>query len=518
MDVFEHRDGAGRRSGAFGMVLSNNRGNQEQSITNQGEAYHTSTPKFLEQIEESKHKETKEPSMEILKKNTDVSEHEQMQDILSIEDSSDEGWQEASFRGKSNHVGRKSRSRLPALTKLVLNSSQSHAAYKPKAISPSSKSNSNGILWKTSTDSEASSEQYFKAFGTSRLTSVASKLVTYKEVAISPPGTVLKPFTRQNIEEKETSDRNLEESLKDESKKEAHLNEEVAGDMEEKRPNSSDEVQESSDGNEKETCPSETVAHDIEGTLSNSSDEFHELSDSKKMVRTSSRLSASAPPFNPVSLLSMTHPYSSSAALHPRQHLEIPSAESIDVRVPRGPRSFVYYRTGHSFRRKSGYASRGGNSSNVNSPSQSIMNPNAAEFVPANEQASFGEEKASQSAENASFKQQESTDALKNEAFNTQEKAQAGKLEESKSLQKTEFVRQILLNLFVKSFQHNLISSSAPAKSEHKKSKEVQFQPGQVNSSKKEDAEGFTIVSKRRRSKQFPTAVHGLYAQQSICT
>lgn len=521
------------------LMKSNTRGNQEQSIANQeqsnanqeqsiaiqGDAYRTSTPQYHEQIEKlSKHKEPKEPPMEILKKNAGVSEHEQIQDIVSIEESSDEGWQEASFRGKSNHVRRKSR--LPALSKLVLNDSEPHTGNKPKAMSPSFKSNSNGKLWRTSTDYEAGSEQYIKAFGTSRLTSVASKLVTYKEVAISPPGTVLKPFAPQNLEEKETSDENLEESPKDESEKETHLNEEVAGDIEEKHSSSSDEVQEFSDGSEKDTRPGEIVARDIEGKPSNSSDEFHEISDSKKMVRTSSRLSASAPPFNPVSLLSMSHPYSSVAALHPHQHFEIPSTESIDVRVPRGPRSSVYFRTGHSFRRKSGYASHSGNSLNVNSTSQSIMNPNAAEFVPANEKASLGEEKAAQCAENASVNQQESADALKNGTFNTQEKAQAGKLEESKSFQKTELVRQILLNLFVKSFQHSLISSSAPAKSEHKKSKEVrcqssnnaQFQPGRVNSSKKEDAEGFTIVSKRRRSKQFPTAVHGLYAQQSICT
>ncbi|KAL0915483.1 hypothetical protein M5K25_015904 [Dendrobium thyrsiflorum] len=553
-------------------IKSNNKPNQEQSVTNPDDGCHMSNLKNHDQIEASRHEEKPtEPHFGICKEGTEIP-------MVSKEESSDEGWQEASFRGKSNHMRRKSDSRRPAIFKLVANNSGSYSTVsvgsKTRTIAPNSKFifdgassstdvSSVGKLWNASSsvgeeankpqpailDVEAISEHHLKASGTSRLSAVASRFVSYKEVAMSPPGTLLKPVAEQTVQvkdksndphvqnkgvekikdENETCKEDLEESPTDESDKEAHSNEAVEADMEEKPSSSSDEVQ--------------------------------EFSDSKKAVTSRSRLSASAPPFNPGSLLSMSHPYNSVAvdgiynarnvqksAAH--ELLEIPSAESVDLRVSRGPRSTIYYRTGHSFRRKARYASFNNGFSNRNSTSQSIMNPNAAEFVPAKgcrqevEKSAVDCEEA-QTPENASFKQQEFTNIARNETSDILYSQEERKVEkpdklvisngngrnDTKSLQKIELGRQILLNLFVKSFQHSLISSSETevtsdlAKNKHSKaqlsqsSNSVQFKTGRTNNSKKEDADGFTIVSKRRSGKhQFPSEVNGLYAQQSICT
>ncbi|PKU63385.1 Clustered mitochondria protein [Dendrobium catenatum] len=549
---------------------SNNKPNQEQSVTNPDDGCLISNPKNHEQIEASRQEEKpKEPHFGI-KEGTEIL-------LVSKEESSDEGWQEASFRGKSNQMRWKSDSRRPAISKLVANNSGSYSTVsvgsKTRTISPNSKfifdgaSSSTdvpsvGKLWNSSSsvgeeankpqpaipDIEAISEHHLKASGTSRLCAVASRFVSYKEVAMSPPGTVLKPVAEQTVQVKDKSNdphvqnkgvekikdenetcEDLEESPSDESDKEAHSNEAVEADREEKPSTSSDEVQ--------------------------------EFSDSKKEMTSRSSLSASAPPFNPGSLLSMSHPYNSVAvdgiynardfqksAAH--ELLEIPSAESVDLRVSRGPRSTIYYRTVHSFRRKARYASSNNGFSNRNSNSQSIMNPNAAEFVPAKgwrqeveKSAVVGEE--AQTPKNASFKQQEFTNVSRNgtsDILYSQEERKVEKPDklvisngngrnDTKSLQKTELGRQILLNLVVKSFQHSLISSSETevtsglAKNKHSKaqlsqsSNSVQFKTGRTNNSKKQDAEGFTIVSKRRSAKhQFPSEVNGLYAQQSICT
>ncbi|XP_020595309.1 protein TSS-like [Phalaenopsis equestris] len=548
---------------------SNSKPNQEQPVSNPDDGCHMSNLINPDQIETSRHEEKpKEPQFIVLKEDTEIP-------LVSAEESSDEGWQEASFRGKSNHMRQKFGSRRPGLSKLAANNSESYSTvsvgYKMRTVLPNSKSfngasstdvSSVGKLWNASSsvgeesnkvqlaspDVEASTE-HLKASGTSRFAAVASKFASYKEVAVSPPGTVLKPAAGHSIQVKDGSNDSLEQ------------NKFVEKIMDENRTCQEGLEESPSDYSEKEDHSNEVVEVDLDEKPSTSSDEVMEFSDSKKAVPSRSRLSASAPPFNPCSLLSMSHPYNSNAVSGiynaknvqksvPRQFFEFPSPDSVDLRVPRGPRSTIYYRSGHSFRRKAGYPSWNNNVLNRNSTSQSIMNPNAAEFVPSKDRhpdtgktAVLCEE--AQNPEKTSSRPQEFTSAAKNETSDVylQEKTKVEKPDkqairdnngrnDTKNLQRTELARQILLNLVVKSFQHTLISSSDaesksfPAKTKPRESKgqqsqssnNVQFKKGRIKSSKKQDAEGFTIVSKRRNKNQFPSAVNGLYAEQFICT
>lgn len=103
---------------------------------------------------------------------------------------------------------------------------------------------------------------------------------------------------------------------------------------------------------------------------------------------------------------------------------------------------------------------------------------------------------------------------------------------------KAELARQILLSFIVKSV-HDSLGSTRPqpdrkpsgsdeASNEQSSNvtktalspKEFDKQPkaAEVPQSEK-DTEGFTVVSKRRKSKQhFVNPINGLYSQQSICT
>lgn len=103
----------------------------------------------------------------------------------------------------------------------------------------------------------------------------------------------------------------------------------------------------------------------------------------------------------------------------------------------------------------------------------------------------------------------------------------------------TELARQILFSFIVKSVHDSLGSTGAesdrkpsgPDESGNAQSsnninkspsgrKELdKQQKATVVPKSEKDTEGFTVVSKRRRSKQhFVHPIHGLYSQQSICT
>jgi protein TIF31 len=124
------------------------------------------------------------------------------------------------------------------------------------------------------------------------------------------------------------------------------------------------------------------------------------------------------------------------------------------------------------------------------------------------------------------------------------EKATPGKGKENRGKDsmrdsyKAELARQILLSFIVKSVHDSLGSTRAqpdrkPSVSDEPSNeqssnitqptstrKEFDRQPKAAEVPKSEkDTEGFTVVSKRRRSKQhFMNPINGLYSQQSICT
>ena len=482
-------------------------------------------------------------------------------DVASPEGSSDEGWQEASTRGRSAHIRQKYCPRKPSLAKLVINnsgpSSSGSANYKTRTVSPNletstapprtasndvsvekvSKSGSitgreDSFKQVKAPNTEAKLDHHPRASGTTRLSSVASKSVSYKEVAISPPGTVLKLALDQPVEAEIGTDIRPECSSHLETSKE------------ENTASAQETIQEemSSDSSEKDITLSEV------DKPSSSSDETQESSSTKATTKRS-KLSASALPFNPGSRLSMSHPYNSVAVsglydarvAHQTvlpQPLEIPS--SVETRVPRGPRSTLYYRTGPTFRRRHGYPNSQNAASGRNSSSSSIMNPHAAEFVPRKAWQQPEKEEVNNISQPAETQKLEPVITAKEENSEPEKKMQVEKIADegvnkdekgsstNQRLERAELARQVLFKFIVKS----VLSSSNEAKAEtttktsegegrtgkqmHTKEK-LKAREGYKN--KKQDTEGFTVVSNRRRNKhQFTNTVPGLYTQQSVCT
>ncbi|KAJ6796078.1 protein TSS-like [Iris pallida] len=547
---------------------SNDRASHEQSsVTSDNFEHMESLPTTYVQLHHSKEKKKpREPLPEEFTETKTVAQFELTQvDMVSPEGSSDEGWQEASTKGRSGHMRRRFGSKRPTISKLVINNSETGSgtsSSKTKTVSPNLKVNTappknvsrevyqgakipkgasmtggeDSVKPQAKTpDSEAKLEHNPRTSGTTRLSTVTSKSVSYKEVAISPPGTVLKPALEQPEEETKERDETDDTPKCDdppETIKDDHM-----VDVEET-------VQEEStiENSEKETPHSEVEKS------SSSSDEAQDSS-SKKAATNGSKLSAAAPPFNPGSLLSMAHPYRSVAVAGPYdariahqtvqpQPLEMPSPQSVDTRVPRGPRSTLYYRTGHSFRRKHGYPNCQNTVVGKSSYSPSIMNPHAAEFVPGKAWQNAEKEDARETMEPSESQKLEpvifARDGTKDPEKKTEKILEEGKSKDGKgrntqSSEKEELARQILLNFIVKS----VLESSSEAKAEpgaatkpvedgSRTGKEVSNGEGLktvVYKNKNQDPEGFTMVSKRRKNKhQFSNTVQGLYAQQTICT
>uniref|UniRef100_N1R3H2 Uncharacterized protein n=1 Tax=Aegilops tauschii TaxID=37682 RepID=N1R3H2_AEGTA len=488
-------------------------------------------------------------------------------DTLSPEEYSDEGWQAATLKGRSANVRKKSIRRRSSLTKLVVDRTEDGrtASAHRSGVQPQSKEHKeeavnspsqlsfgnfirsdklNGdpvITEEKSSKGTSKSEWKVKPTGIKRPTSIASKLVSYKDVAVSPPGTVWKPI----LEQKETKEKDNEQDT------------DVAPSSEEGDRKLIDEEKKSSDESSKEIVSSQP-----EGSSppepEKASDSNSDGSSSPGKKTSGSKLSASAPPFKPGSLLSVSHPYSTVAIYDasvvlqpiPSQAMEI-LPHAVDSRVPRGPRSTLYYRTGHSFQRKQGYTQ---SQSTIlrGSTSPPTMNPHAAEFVPgktvqqtdlaAGEQANSVTDPADQQlASHAS--DEVKVDVREADKAGQVEKTAPGKGKErakdaTRDSYKAELARQILLSFIVKSV-HDSLGSTRPqpdrkpsgsdeASNEQSSNvtktasspKEFDKQPKAAELPKSEkDTEGFTVVSKRRKSKQhFVNPINGLYSQQSICT
>ncbi|VAH37962.1 unnamed protein product [Triticum turgidum subsp. durum] len=412
-------------------------------------------------------------------------------DTLSPEEYSDEGWQAATLKGRSANVRKKSIRRRSSLTKLVVDRTEdgrtasTHRSgvqpqakeHKEEAVnSPSQLSFGNFIrsdklngdpiiTEEKSSKGTSKSEWKVKPTGIKRPTSIASKLVSYKDVAVSPPGTVWKPI----LEQKETKEKDNEQDT------------DVAPSSEEgDRKLIDEEKEKSSDESSKEiasTQPEGSSPPEPEKASDSNSDG----SSSPGKKTSGSKLSASAPPFKPGSLLSVSHPYSTVAIYDasvvlqpiPSQAMEI-LPHAVDNRVPRGPRSTLYYRTGHSFQRKQGYTQ---SQSTIlrGSTSPPTMNPHAAEFVPgktvqqtdlaAGEQANSVTDPADQRlASHAS--DEVKVDVREADKAGQVEKTTPGKGKErakeaTRDSYKAELARQILLSFIVKSV-HDSLGSTRP--------------------------------------------------------
>ncbi|KAF2323196.1 hypothetical protein GH714_034046 [Hevea brasiliensis] len=274
------------------------------------------------------------------------------------------------------------------------------------------------------------------------LSAMASKSVSYKEVAVAPPGTVLKPL----MEPPEESN--------------------------EKEP-------------ETRTCSmtNETSMEEINTTS---------VVDNEKSDETNGiKLSAAAEPFNP-GVLSVVHTLNSVSGTSiydvraSQSMLADPGAPPLGARVPCGPRSPLYYRNTISYRLRQGLLKY---QTPMTMPSRS-MNPHAPEFVPRKAwQTNPGNrdliqcnvDSGSKSVPSEKF--ESSPDAIVNDSA-------------------------IIKVLYGDEEKTDQVTQS----NEHEQSKAID-----VNNTKNGDGEGFTVVRKRRRNRQFTNGVTWLYNQQSIC-
>lgn len=504
----------------------------------------------------------------VLEENYAAHDEQKQCDVLSPKEYSDEGWQSASMRGRSANVRKKNSRRKPAPMKLMVDrfeDGHTGSVYR-SGLQPQTKGDkedpvsapsqlSFGSFLKTdklngdpsiaedkSCNGSAKPEQRTKPTGINRPTSIASKFISYKDVAVSPPGTVLKPI----LEKKEAKDKDsgcdIDLTLS---------SEEEDGKFTEK------EKEKPNEDSSKEVLSSQ---QDLESHVETPPDSNSDEGPSASKKASGSKLSASAAPFNPGSLLSMAHPYSTvaiydaSAVLQaiPSQAMEI-LPHAIDTRVPRGPRSTLYYRTGHSFQRKQGYTH---SQSTIvrGSYSPTTMNPHAAEFVPGktSQQSDVADREPSPAnpVTNSDVDVvSQTTDEVKAETPATEkagqvEKVVSGKGKENRGKEivrnsyKTELARQILLSFIVKSVHESLGSARAEPERKPSGSDEASNEQssnlaknasGRKDSDKQDkarevpkdlkDTEGFTVVSKRRRRPQpFMNPINGLYSQPSICT
>ncbi|CAA6670472.1 unnamed protein product [Spirodela intermedia] len=466
--------------------------------------------------------------------------------VETLDADSDEGWQEAISRGRSGHVAQKKiGARRPVLPRLKINGSVAGDAreseYKRKPMSSALKTNSSAIrtpytdvsafgrnpkiLNAVATDdankvqakapeSETKPDQSLKSTFIARLTTMALKSVSYKEVAVSPPGSVLKSAVEKP-----------EEITREEA-----VNSKVCAD-----PLEVTELDERGDGGEaqengavKDIMKESSLTEGEQLSLSKvdkgtDSDGSQESSDAKKpseASRANSKLSASAPPFSPGLLIPPAHVYPPSVDMIPHT-VGIPP-QPISGRIPGSPGSSLFYRTGHSYR-KQGYP-KGPNGhraaviSGAGGSPPRVMNPHAAEFVPGKAPPRTGSDNADSEGQSPreeprkeeSFNRAEEEKSV-SERITDDERSKSGKGKKTgQSSEKSEMARQILLSFIVKSNKApQVLQSSAqePIKNET------------TNQQKGADVEGFTKVARKRRSKQqFSGSVNGLIAQQSICT
>lgn len=493
-----------------------------------------------------------------MEENDDISRYELTFTSGAVEETtSDEGWQEASSKGRSGNTstGRKSGRRKPVLSKLNLQSEYSNSREsrygrevnsvsqhvipkspptelspqkQPRGRSPSTGQDSVKHQAKASASKVSSSPTIHST--------IASKSLSYKEVALAPPGTVLKPL--------------LEKA------------EEIAVQKPETKV-SNDPPETSKHEESKTNSVVETITKsETEGT---NESEGHgensgaELEEEKSKEKHGSKLSAAAEPFNP-GPITLSHPLNSAAVTSvydvrvSQEMLSEPVAvPPVAARVPCGPRSPLYYRTNYSFNmRRDIHKFPTPTTERTGSEPQRIMNPNAPEFVPRRAwQTNPVIANAGVPAESDTPSEINRPEVEKLDDKSNDEPTDGNSKKSISKTEKSELARQILLSFIVKSVQHNMDSAGEFAvsgkksdrsekladaiendsaiikihygnegKTEHKVSQSRNSKAQKVVdvNNKSGDGEGFIVVTKRRKNRQqFTNGVTGLYSQQSIC-
>lgn len=495
---------------------------------------------------------------------------------------SEEGWQEATSKGRSgNGASRKSNRKRPDLAKLKINSTYSHykdSSYRKEAVSQGHKAVIKTVsaevppvkqavsLIVSNTDDSVKVPS--KISGTKNsptlvskvsqppatLNALASKSLSYKEVAVAAPGTVLKPLM-EKVEElsEEKNDKPICVSPKETAQQDGK-----------------DGV---SLGN---SLPDHDTKGDNEGDIHDTGSELtHSLSDTEdiacpsnqeKPVETNgSKLSAAAQPFSPgaypltppLNSTVATSVYDAAAAAAASQVAltETVGFPSVSARVPCGPRSPMYYRNSHTFRMRPAFL-------NYQIPvperngfiSPKTMNPHAPEFVPRRAwqtNAAPEDSKPTNDSDSSTDSDTVVPTGSGGEKIVTDVRGERSKKNSSTDAEKAELARQILLSFIVKSVQ-NTSDSPTIAPVSNKKyefssnsaeaiandsaiikifygNDEKTTSTSETNSSERQntvdanksktgDGEGFVLVTKRRRNRQqFTNSVNGLHSQQSIC-
>ncbi|KAI3463425.1 hypothetical protein Pfo_020088 [Paulownia fortunei] len=494
------------------------------------------------------------------------------------EANSEEGWQEAISKGRSgNGAGRKFNRKRPDLAKLKISSIYSNhkeSRHRKEAASQGHKTTVKTVSMEVSPLKQAGTVS-FNNFDDSNkipakilmaknsrisvtkvspvpatLTAVASKSLSYKEVALAAPGTILQPLLEkvEELSEEKTDDQmcispkvtsedgrdgvSLDDSL--------HDHEDTEGD-------------------------NEGEVHETGFVLANSYSDTEDISSSgkqEKPVETNgSKLSATAHPFSP-GASPLIHPLNPTAAptvydvvTSQNTLMEPMGFPSVSARVPCGPRSPMYYRASNTFRMRHGvlnYQIPVSENNGFSSPK--TMNPHAPEFVPRRAwQMNAAAEDLKSTSDSGSSIDANTVVPLGSGGDRLDEKDTADtkgerSMKNSSDAEKAELARQILLNFIVKSVQNSSDPPSVTPVSDKKYefssnsaeaiandsaiikifvgndgkpesvSQTNHIERQKVVDVKTRDGEGFVLVTKRRRNRQqFTNDVNGLSSQQSIC-
>ncbi|KAL0415375.1 UNVERIFIED_CONTAM: protein TSS [Sesamum latifolium] len=487
---------------------------------------------------------------------------------------SEEGWQEATSKGRSgNGATRKLNRKRPDLARLKISNysnykdssyrkdtvSQGHKATVKVVSAEMSLTKQAGTVSLNSTDD--SNKAPAKIPGAPRVpllpasrTVLASKSLSYKEVAVAAPGTVLKPLL-EKVEElsEEKTDNQICISPKETDQQDGSdripVNDSTPDPENPKGEN---------EGDIHETGPELVYSRsDAEDNLCTSNQE-------KPAETNGSKLSAAAQPFSP-GAYPLTHPLNPPAAtsvydvVASQGTLTEPVVfPSVAARVPCGPRSPMYYRASHGFRIRPGFLNyQIPVSERSHFASPKTMNPHAPEFVPGKAwqmNAAAEDSKPTTDFDSSTDSNTMVTVAAggekPDENVTTDIRAEKSKKNTSDA-EKAELARQILLSFIVKSVKNTSDTPTAAPVSDKQEfssnsaeavandtaiikifygndekaassTSDINSSERQklvdVNKNKTRDGEGFVLVRKRRRNKQqFTNSVDGLYSQQSIC-
>ncbi|KAL5697864.1 hypothetical protein ACHQM5_028972 [Ranunculus cassubicifolius] len=493
---------------------------------------------------------------------TTTVQHASSMDEEFSETTSDEGWQEASSKGRSGSVGgRKFGRRRPLVEKQNTNIQIRDIAdtHKRRTVSQPQKPSSKVTLVDTSATSrhpkasdlsieEAMKPQvkissYKKAQVPTTLTAMTSKSLSYKEVAVAAPGTVLKSVV---FEKKEEIEHKIAPTKTDDGTKEdVKVEEEDMKDIVVETSNVEEEEEEEEEEQLKDSDVIEAEPKEVPTSEQLEVSPSSSPSNSEKAVTSNgSKLSAAAPPFNPIGTVSMMNPPFNYDGMVTNLPIEPPP---IAARVPAGPRSPMYYRTGQSFRMKRGflnYPKHITDRSGLVGPPRN-MNPHAPEFVPRKAWAVIPKPIISEDLNDSSKLSDSISDAKETpKGIKLHEGGNDKVRSKNTKAQNAELARQILLNFIVESVQSNLDTpnktgtaesnkkysgqSSDPVErdsaiiriqygNESKTEQKPTYPTDNQQQAKNGDGEGFTVVTKRRRNRQqFANEVNGLYSQQSI--